>query len=263
MLPVPSGRFLMGSPSDEPDKWEGGREDPRHEVSMAWPFSLGRFEVTRGQYARFQAETGRPPAPCVHYLGGQWVHDPARSWRDPGFPQGDDHPAVCVSWNDANAYTAWLSEKTGKDYRLPTEAEWEYAARAGAGGARYWGEDINDGCAHANISDASLKREQGIDGLVTCDDGHVFTARVGSFRPNAWGFSDVLGNVWEWTADCWNPGYNGAPADGGPWLDGDCATRVPRGASWNSHRNNVRLANRGSYMAAAGFYHIGFRVARD
>lgn len=263
MLSIPPGKFLMGSPADEVDKWEGGREDPRHPVTIGQAFAMGRYEVTRAQYARFQADTGRPPAPCVQWLEGRWAHDPARSWRDPGFPQEDNHPVVCVSWEDATAYAAWLSRQTGKHYRLPTEAQWEYAARAGATAARYWGERIDDGCAFANISDASLKREQNVDGLVSCDDGHVFTAPVGSYRPNVFGLYDALGNAWEWTEDCWTLGYIGAPDDGSARLDGDCSVRVPRGASWNSHRNNVRLANRGSYMATIGFYHIGFRVARD
>ena len=191
------------------------------------------------------------------------MHDPARNWQSPGFAQGDDHPVVCVSWEDAGAYAAWLTATTGKSYRLPTEAEWEYAARAGAGTARYWGDHINDGCEFANISDAALKRDQGVEGFIECDDGNIFTSPAGTYRPNAFGLFDVLGNAWEWTADCWNLGYIGAPADGGAWLAGECSVRVPRGASWNSHKNNVRLANRGSYMAAVGFYHIGFRVARD
>jgi formylglycine-generating enzyme required for sulfatase activity len=263
MLIVPPGSFLMGSPDDEPDKWEGGREDPRHPVTMARSFAIGKFEVTRAQFARYQAETGRVIEGCAHWNEQRWVHDPARNWQAPGFAQADDHPVVCVSWDEASAYAAWLAAKTGKPYRLPTEAEWEYAARAGAGTARYWGQNINDGCAFANISDATLKRTQGVEGFVECDDGHIFTAPVGSYRPNAFGLFDVLGNAWEWTADCWNLGYAGAPRDGSAWLTGDCSMRVPRGASWNSHKNNVRLANRGNYGAGSGFYHIGFRVARD
>ena len=263
MIAVSPGTFLMGSPANEADKWEGGREDPRHSVTITRAFAMGRFEVTRAQFARFQSESGRIATGCAHWKDGRWVHDPARGWRSPGFSQADDHPVVCVSWDDALAYTAWLTAKTGYAYRLPTEAEWEYAARAGVGGARYWGEHIDDGCAFANFSDATLLREQGIDGLASCDDGHAFTSPVGSYRPNAFGLFDVLGNAWEWTADCWTLGYAGAPVDGSAWLSGDCSVRVPRGASWNSHRNNVRLANRGNYMSGIGFYHIGFRVARE
>ncbi|MFM9967803.1 MAG: formylglycine-generating enzyme family protein [Burkholderiales bacterium] len=263
MVAIPAGAFLMGSPADELDKWEGGREDPRHPVRIPYAFSIGRFEVTRGEFGRFQWETKRVMAACAHYSQQTWIHDPARNWQAPGFAQDNEHPVVCISWDDAIAYTNWLSKKSGKRYRLPSEAEWEYAARAGATGARNWGERIDEGCAYANIGDASLKREQGVEAFVTCDDGQVFTAPVGSYRPNAFGLYDVLGNAWEWTADCWNLGYAGAPDDGSARLAGDCSMRVPRGASWNSHKNNVRLANRGNYQAAIGFYHIGFRVVRE
>jgi formylglycine-generating enzyme required for sulfatase activity len=262
MVVVPAGRFLMGSDPGE-DRWEGGREDPQHEVHIARSFALGRYEVTRAQFAQFVEETGYAANGCAVWNGESWHVDAGLSWRDPGYSQTPDDPVVCVAWLDAKAYLAWLSVRTGRAYRLPSEAEWEYAARAGTTTARYWGERADDGCRYANIGDAALKRRFGFEGLVDCDDGQVFTSPVGRYRPNAFGLYDMLGNAWEWTEDCWNVGYAGAPADGSPWASGDCADRVPRGASWNSHQRNVRSANRGNYRASLRFYHLGFRVARD
>lgn len=262
MVVIAAGEFMMGSPPSE-DRWDGGREDPRHKVAIARGFALGQFEVTRRQFALFAADTERPAARCAAWENGAWRGTPARNWREPGFDQGEEHPAVCISWSDALAYTQWLSRKTGKGYRLPSEAEWEYAARAGTASARYWGETAAEGCAFANQGDQALRLALGLEGVAECDDRHVYTAPAGSYRPNAWGLFDMLGNAWEWTQDCWNVGYEGAPADGAAWTVGDCALRVPRGGSWNSHQRNIRSANRGTYRADAGFYHIGFRVARD
>ena len=262
MVAVPPGEFTMGSPPHE-DRWEGGREDPQHKVSISKGFALGRFEVTRAQYDSFVADTNRPDAPCAVWDRGQWLAEPSRNWREPGFGQDQGHPVVCVSWNDALAYTQWLTRKTGKAYRLPSEAEWEYAARAGTLTARHWGEDAAGGCAFANQGDQSLRAALGLDGVADCDDRRVYTAPAGSYLPNPWGLFDMLGNAWEWTHDCWNPGYNGAPEDGSAWTVGDCSLRVPRGGSWNSHQRNVRSANRGTYRADIGFFHIGFRLARD
>jgi sulfatase modifying factor 1 len=262
MVAIPAGRFTMGSPASE-DRWEGGREDPQHEVRIARRFALGRYDVTRAQFSRFVDETGYAANGCAVWTGQAWRLDPALDWRNPGYLQTHDDPVVCVAWADARAYVVWLARRTGRAYRLPSEAEWEYAARAGTTGARYWGEHAEDGCAHANLGDASLKSTLGFDGLAACDDGYAFTAPVGRFQPNAFGLYDMLGNAWEWTEDCWNVGYALAPSDGSAWISGDCSLRVPRGASWNSHQRNVRSANRGNYVASVRYYHLGFRVARD
>jgi sulfatase modifying factor 1 len=256
MVVVPAGSFVMGTAPDDADRWDDVRESPAHPVTIARAFALARYEVTRAQFAAFAREASVDATGCNAWSGKAWVRHEARSWRDPGFPQRDDEPVVCVSWEDARAFAAWLSRRTGASYRLPTEAEWEYAARAGTTTSRYWGNASADGCAYANIGDRSLRSIGVTEGLSDCDDGHVHTAPVGAYRPNAFGLYDMLGNAWEWTAACWQPGYAAAARP-------DCAVRVPRGASWNSHYRNVRSANRGSYEAAGRYYHIGIRVARD
>jgi formylglycine-generating enzyme required for sulfatase activity len=199
---------------------------------------------------------------------------PGRSWRDPGFDQTSDrYPAVCVSWNDAKAFIRWLSRKTGKTYRLPTEAEWEYAARAGTRTARYWGDDPNQACVHENVADRSTY-ETGFSRQSRktwsrpsgrrhdCDDGRYLIAPVGSYRANGFGLYDMLGNVWEWTEDCGNASYTGAPADGSAWLTGDCSRRVLRGSSWTSEPRYARSANRARDPSDYRSTGIGFRLAR-
>ena len=171
---------------------------------------------------------------------------------------------ACVNWNDAQAYVAWLSRETGEEYRLPSESEWEYAARAGTTTARYWGEGESGQCRHANGIDASVKdRYSGSSWPVaSCRDGHVHTAPVGSFAANGWGLHDVLGNVWEWTEDCWNDRYAGAPTDGSAWEYGDCSQRVLRGSSWSSRPSDLRAADRGKVASGGPVIRLGFRVAR-
>ena len=161
---------------------------------------------------------------------------------------------------DAKAYARWLSTKTGRDWRLPTEAEWEYAARAGTTTRRPWGESADAGCAYANFSDQTLKRALGTEPAANCADGFVHTAPVGSLLPNAWGLHDMLGNAWEWTEDCWHEGYAGAPDDGSARSDPGCVRRVNRGAGWNSNPRNVRSSNRGNYAGVYRYNIIGFRV---
>ena len=165
---------------------------------------------------------------------------------------GEARPAINVSWEDAQAYVAWLSRETGEEYRLLSEAEWEYVARAGTQTARYWGESETGQCRYAN----------GRDDPISCSDGHAETAPVGSFEPNAFGLYDVLGNVYEWTDDCWNASYAGAPTDGRSWASGDCARRVLRGGSWDSEPVNLRSALRELEPAGNRYYSIGFRLAR-
>ena len=263
MAPVPAGRFLMGTTGQDADRWDDRRESPAHEVIIRRPFAMAKHEVTRGQFARFAADTSYSASGCTVWTGQAWVHHTSLNWMDPGFPQTDEHPVVCVAWQDAKAFTAWLSSRTDASYRLPTEAEWEYAARAGTTSVRFWGDDVALGCLYANIGDQSLNRAHLMEGLAPCEDGYTYTAPVGSYRPNAFGLHDMLGNAWEWTEDCWHLGYDGAPLEGAARLQGDCSNRVPRGASWNSHYRNVRSANRGTYQAAGRYYHIGFRVVRD
>ena len=264
MVVLPAGSYRMGSPSHEQGRDED--EGPVHEVAIAAPFAIGRHEVTVAEFGRFVDETGYSAgSSCRTYDDGEY--DAGRSWRNPGFGQSGRHPVACVNWNDAQAYVAWLSRQTGKKYRLPSESEWEYAARAGTATARYWGEGESGQCRHANGADASMKMKErysdwGGRRLASCRDGHAHTAPVGSFAANGWGLHDMLGNVWEWTEDCWNGNYAGGPSDGSAWEYGDCAGRVLRGGSWDLDPRHLRSANRLWNFAGVRYDYLGFRVAR-
>ncbi|MCY4467937.1 MAG: SUMF1/EgtB/PvdO family nonheme iron enzyme [Thiotrichales bacterium] len=263
MVVVPAGRFRMGSPESE--RGRDNDEGPMHEITIAEPFAVGVYEVTRGEWSRFVSEEGYSGGDsCLRYAGGEWSERSSRSWRWPGFGQTDGHPVVCVNREDAQAYVDWLSRKTGKEYRLPSESEWEYAARGGKGTARYWGESESGQCRHANGRDRAFKRRHSDwkGPIVSCDDGHVHTAPVGSFDANGYGLHDALGNVWEWVEDCWHDDYRGAPGDGGAWtVGGDCAKRVLRGGSWDTQPRFLRSANRRGTTAVRSRGN-GFRVAR-
>lgn len=267
---VPAGQFTMGSPAGEAGRYDN--EGPQRLVTIGSYFAIGKFEVTRGQYAAFARETGRPA------LGDCWYHspsegkpvndDPVRNWSNPGFDQGEDHPVVCVTWNDAKAFAQWLSRKTGRDYRLPTEAQWEHAARAGRSGARPWGDNPNDACAHANVQDQTMARVvpagpgRSWGNAHRCDDGSAYSSPVGRYRTTASGCTDMIGNVNEWVEDCWNDSYDGAPIDGSAWESGNCARRVNRGGGWNFGPRDARSARRYWRGTANRNNSLGFRLAR-
>lgn len=259
LVVVPAGTFQMGSPASEPGRFD--TEAPRHAVTLK-AFAIGKYNVTVEQFLSFLRQTGYQPAPCNRYL--------ELSWQSPGHnlaypPSGVEtprDPASCLSWNDAQAYVAWLNQQVHASghaapgegpYRLPSEAEWEYAARAGTGTSRWWGDAIGHGKANCN-------------GCGSPWDNTMF-APVGSFGPNPFGLYDMLGNVWQWTADCWHESYTGAPADGSPWQTAGCAKRVLRGGSWSSLPALIRSAAR-SGAAADGSdadyaTYAGFRVVRS
>ena len=252
MVVVPAGSFLMGSPASE----EGRRdnEGPVHRVRIAVPFAVGVYEVTVGQFRRFVQATG-------HSTGDScWVHEDdfeERSgfgWRDPGFRQDDLHPVLCVNWDDAQAYVRWLSAKTGKRYRLPSESEWEYAARAGTQTVFHTGETISTDQANYDGDYAYGAGRRGVY--------RDQTVPVGAFGANEWGLHDVHGNVWEWTEDCWNASYAGAPTDGSAWANGDCSRRVLRGGSWYNTPSILRAAIRIRNFTGNRLILFGFRVAR-
>ena len=258
LVVVPPGSFMMGSPASEEGRW--GDEGPVHRVMIAEPFAVGVHEVTRGEFARFVSATGRSMGDCSTYWG---VESSGRHWRSPGFRQGDDHPVVCVDWDDVRAYVSWLSRETGQRYRLLSESEWEYVARAGTSTARYWGESESGQCRYANGADLTAGRRHDGWTVAECDDGHYATAPVGSFSANEFGLHDVHGNVWEWVEDCWNASYAGAPGDGSAWESGDCSGRVLRGGSWASDPWNLRSAYRREVEVEVGGGSVdGFRVAR-
>ncbi len=261
MVVVPAGSFEMGSPSSE----EGRADDegPVHRVTIRKVFAVGVREVTRGEYRRFVRATRHSAGDsCMTFEDGELKDRGGWNWEDPGYWQTDGHPVVCVSWEDAKGYVEWLSRETGEEYRLLSEAEWEYVARAGSRGARYWGGSEAGQCGHANGADKEAEKRYGNWTVVSCNDGHVHTAPVGSYGANGFGLQDVLGNVWEWAEDCWNGSYAGAPSDGSAWETGDCGRRVLRGGSWVNGPRFLRSAIR--YWSSTG-YRInldGFRVAR-
>lgn len=270
MLRLPAGRFAMGVAPGEEDREQlaeffRGRSEPQRTVAVG-AFAIGMHEVTRGQYRRFVEATGHRGDGCFVWSGSAFVEQPERSWRDPGFPQEDTHPAVCVSWDDAQAYVRWLSARAGVRYRLPSEAEWEYAARAGSGSIRFWGDDPDPACRHANGADrtTAARAPGAVDGAIhSCVDGYPQTAPVGSFRPNAFGIHDALGNAAEWTQDCWNPDYTTARPDASPMTTGDCALRAVRGGAWDEGPAGLRLAYRVGSPTTVRVYGRGFRIARD
>jgi len=263
MVWVPPGHFLMGASLAEeirqgmPEPGRG-RALPQHQVYFKQRFAMGKYPVTRGQFRAFVEDTGFQQQSCtVQYRqDGHMVYENARgySWRDPSFPQTDQHPVVCVSWDDAMAYVAWLSRKTGHHYALPSEAQYEYAARAGTTTSFFWGDNRDaQACRYANLPDWDQGRAMGEvpmgpDYRFQCSDGYAYTSPVGTYRPNAFGLYDMFGNIWEWVADCWNPNYEGAPTDGSTWLAGDCDGHPSRG---------------GSYGNAVFAAYAGIRVQRD
>ncbi|HJQ55749.1 MAG TPA: SUMF1/EgtB/PvdO family nonheme iron enzyme, partial [Vineibacter sp.] len=234
MVRLRPGAYLMGSTPADPE--HEADEAPQHRVAIGYAFALGKYEVTRGEFAAFADATG---------------HRAAGDWRSPGFTQTDRDPVVNVSWDDAQAYVAWLSRTTGKAYRLPNEAEWEYAARAGTTTSRFWGDGRQETCRFANADDAAFG----------CSDGFKNTSPVGRFQPNAFGLYDMLGNVWEWTADCWNADHNGAAPNGQARQSGDCSRRTVRGGSWGSSSGDVRSSGRTRGPPGPRNF-VGFRVAR-
>jgi formylglycine-generating enzyme required for sulfatase activity len=254
MVVIPSGEFAMGSPTTEEAR--EGTEAPQHKVKIPKPLAVGRFAVTFGEFATFVQETNYAVGDsCWSYDNEKWQERAARSFRNPGFAQSDRHPVVCVSWEDAKAFAGWLSKTTGKNYRLLTEAEREYVARAGTATPFWWGASIS--AAQANY-DSTFAYAQGSKG-----ERSKGTVRVDTFTPNPWGLYSAHGNVWEWVEDCWHENYDGAPGDGSAWISGDCSRRVIRGGSWVSAPAYLRSSFRSSVAASDHRNAIGFRLVRS
>ncbi len=254
MVVVPAGSFTMGSPDTEPER--SADESPQHTVTIAQPFGVGRHAITRGQFAAFVNNTGHTTeGGATVWKGDKWEHDPKGSWRTPGFAQDDTHPVVCVSWDDASAYAAWLCIQTGKAYRLLTEAEREYVARASTTTPFWWGGSITSTQANYNGNYTYAGGTKG--------EWRKSTVPVGSFAANPWGLFNVHGNVWEWCEDDWHDTYNGAPADGSAWLQGgDAGKRVVRGGSWYLTPDILRSAYRNWFATDNRSSSFGFRVGR-
>ena len=261
MVVIPEGTFQMGCLSYDDDCQD--HEMPVHEVRIPQSFALSKYEVTRAEFSRFVKETRHSTGGyCANFEGRSWVKPAGRSWRNHAIEQSDSHPVVCVSWQDAKGYVAWLSRQTGSRYRLPSESEWEFAARAESVTKYHFGNAAAQLCRWGNVAELTLKdRYSGWD-VATCRDGHVYTSPVGMFSPNAFGLHDMHGNVWEWVEDCWNDSYYGAPTGGMAWTNGDCAKRVMRGGSWGSYPGRVRSAIRNWRTTSNLNLNLGFRVAR-
>ena len=264
MVVVPAGTFTMGSLAGE----EGRSDDegPQHEVTIGKPFAVGRLELTRGQFAAFVKATGHKTSDsCYVYDGKDWKDTAGKSWRDPGYQQTDEHPVVCVTWDDAKAYVAWLAKETGQTYRLLSEAEWEYAARGQTQPGSYprfsFGNDVKDLCDYANGADKSTSFDWK---NTACDDGiGAATAPAGRYKANAFGLYDMHGNVWEWVEDCYQDSYTGAPKDGAAWTAGDCSRRVVRGGSWSFFPQNLRAALRNGNSTGSPAQRSGFPARED
>ena len=227
MIVIPAGKFIMGSPENELDR--NASEGPPHEVTIAKPFALSKFEVTFEEWDACVAAAACPRVP------DRWGRERM--------------PVINVSWVDIKQYVSWLSQLTGKEYRLPTEAEWEYAARAGVNTRYSWGDDLGMGNANCDGCGSQWDLQQ--------------TAPVGSFKPNRAGLYDMHGNVWEWVEDSWHENYDVAPTDGSAWVrGGDPSFRVVRGGSWRNESELVRAAVRFRRNANVRFDTLGFRVAR-
>ena len=262
MVVVPAGRFAMGAEAGE----EGSPEGPVRNVTISRPFALGRYEITQRQFAAFIADTGYlMRGGCEIPEGGEWRRPADADWTNPGYGRVpfEDEPAACISWLDADAYVRWLADRTGLPYRLPTEAEWEYAARSGAAGEYWWGA-MDAACRHANVHDeaGAAAHASGREPF-PCNDGFAQAAPVGSFAANAWGLHDMSGNVWEWTADCYVAPYPSAPVDGDAVTAEACEKRAVRGGGWITGPGLQRLSFRGRYTPETLISHFGLRVARD
>jgi len=265
LVVIPPGQFRMGAEGGE----EGRPEGPVRDVHIRAAFAAGRTEVTQEQFAAFVVATRRPvTGGCRVWDGSTWQYPADADWTNPGYGRVPfaEEPVACVSWLDARDYAAWLAGRTGKPYRLLTEAEWEYVARAGTTGPYPWAAgDAAAPCAAGNVYDAAGARANGFDWEpFDCDDGFGQAAPAGSFAANAFGLHDVLGNVWEWTADCYMAPYPPAPADGSPvTVPQDCARRTVRGGSWITRPGRQTVTFRGRDPEDALFSFFGLRIARD
>ena len=277
MIVVAAGSFMMGSPENEPDR--DAIEGPQRRVTIR-KFAVGKFDITRAQWASFAAATNRTATGGCAWAGpAEEELDPTMSWRKLGFPQDDTHPVVCVTWQDAQDYVHWLRQRTGKKYRLLSEAEWEYSARAGTATAYPWG--VTASHDHSNYG-----ADECCSGLAKGQDQWEKTSPVGSFPPNGFGLHDMHGNVLQWVQDCLAISYSGLPSDGSPYEKSiplnapgpfppaevtgtnSCSYRMVRGGDWGDPPKMIRSAFRNygpgpgatleNYRSAG----VGFRVAQ-
>lgn len=266
MVKINAGTFLMGTLAGKKD------EEPQHLVTVP-EFEIAKYEVTVGQFKEFVKATDyvTDAEQSLHNKGCYGVVDGVDfgwkielNWRNPGFDQTDNHPVVCVSWNDAQAYIAWLNKETASNFSLPSEAKWEYAARAGNSTNYHFGDEKAELCKYANLYDEVA---QAINKYgwrhAKCNDGEAKTAKVGQYKASPYGLHDMHGNVWEWAGDCWKSGYVDAPSNGDIYKRDECQHRVARGGSWYNIPTGVRSANRYWYKTSYRSFNLGFRLLRD
>lgn len=266
MTPIPAGEFVMGRDGGEPKRYDG----PVRKITIEKPFYMAKYEVTFAEFERFVEDSGYQPGKgCNMFLETYWGLVEDADWRNPGLPEAPrpNEPVVCVSWNDATAYADWVSEKSGASYRLPTEAEFEYVARDGYTGEFPWAGGVDKGCAITSMFDRAGK-----EGLPQapwpnsdCNDGYAAASPIGSFPANGFGVHDIMGNVWEWTQDCYVLPYpEDGPRDGtAVEVEGDCERRTVRGASWETRPSRFAVSFRGRDIATDSFRTFGFRLVRD
>ena len=235
-VPLPGGCFQMGDTYGDGQ----GDEKPIHEVCVDG-FRMGKYEVTNAQYRKFKPD---------HNSGAY----------DGNSLNGDNQPVVNVSWYDAVKYAEWLSERSGRTYRLPTEAEWEYAARGGTKGRNYWGEDPADACRYANVADMTAKSQWSDWTVSDCSDGYKVAAPVGRYLPNAFGLYDMMGNAWEWTNDWYDAEYYFKSPKINPLGPSSGSLRVPRGGGWGNASECVRVSDRNGFAPDFHIIFLGFRL---
>lgn len=254
MVFIPGGEYLMGSDDSDETK-------PVHKVLIN-RFLIGKTEVTKQQWKLFVSETHyTSDSNCMSFENGRYSIR-GRNWINPGHHQSDSHPVVCISWNDAQAYIAWLSKRTRKNYRMPTESEWEYVARSMSSSDRHWGKSPDLACTYENVLDKAGKSLQGVTWEYhNCSDGYEQTSPVGRYLPNNFGVYDILGNVSEWVEDTDHDNYDGAPNDGSAWTQGHSSwRRMKRGGSWFHKPERATAYYRARDIGPID--HVGFRVAR-
>ena len=261
MVYIPAGSFRMGDIQGDSSIKQGvlvngyTHQQPAHYVSIQ-DFLLGETEITFSQWDACVAAGG-----CSHKPDDKGCCSVEHG--DKGWGRGSRRPVFNVSWEDiTEQYIPWLNKTTGEQYRLPSEAEWEYAARAGSQTKYFFGNNSDDMCKYGNVADLEAKKQGDMWRIVDCNDGYYRTAPVASFTANAFGLYDMHGNVSEWAQDCWNGNYEGAPSDGSAWLSGDCSNRALRGSSWLAAYQRLRSDARGRSATDFRYYTVGFRLAR-
>ncbi|OTM50029.1 formylglycine-generating sulfatase enzyme [Acinetobacter pittii] len=280
MTVIPAGSFLMGGNINEQEQQNVPAQSrpyelPQHLVQVEKPFAMSTYETTIAEFQAFQKETGWEVEGCRNWetrngVFNMWYRDDLNP-NNSGMNQTPQDPVVCVRREDGREFAKWLSKKTGQTYRLPTEVEWEYAARAGTTTAYYWGDDLNldQACKYANVLDpstaAALPQTSGWS-LFKCTDGYAFTSPVGKFLPNNFGLYDMSANAREWVDDCWHSNYENAPSVNRRWGEdnGQCNFPVLRGGAWIYNTYNVRTAYRNAYVTSqARSIMWGFRLVRE